>query len=141
MIEAFEVAKGLDLTFKPGDEPIVIGDQANEGVEGLSGCRSRPIRDEIELGLGWAVAVGAEVVPDPLDALFEEVAFLGVEREAILPKHFAHTSKVGNGGLGQGDQSRVSSMMFLLPTSGTSSGRRRDSRSFHSSWRMRIIKV
>ena len=54
--------------------------------------------DKVKFGRGRAVAVGAKVEADPFNSIEEEVAFLGVEREAPFGEDVADTREVQDKG-------------------------------------------
>ena len=70
-----ESAERLDLDFKPRAVSMIKITEADERPKGLTSRRKGPVIDQIELGLGWAVAIGGEVVADVLETTFQEVAF------------------------------------------------------------------
>jgi hypothetical protein len=56
MVTAFEVAQWLNDRLKPRDDLIVIGAKVDERVETDAARGQEPIVEEVELGLGWALA-------------------------------------------------------------------------------------
>ena len=91
MVILGDSAEGTDTQFKVWDEAGVEVEETDEGVERLAGFRQGPVGDEVELGRGWAIAVRSKVETDPLHAVEEEVAFLGVEGEAPFGEDMANT--------------------------------------------------
>eukprot|EP00977_Amphora_coffeiformis_P010922 scaffold2585_cov91-Amphora_coffeaeformis.AAC.1 len=63
-------------------------------MEGLATGGDGPIADGVVLGGGRAVAIWAEVVANPFDAVEEEVALLGVEGEAPFSEDMADALEV-----------------------------------------------
>jgi hypothetical protein len=98
----FEAAEGFDLGFEPRDKAIVVSDEADEGVEGHAVFRLKPVGEEVEFGLSRAVTIGSEVVADPFDAVFEKIAFLGVEGDTVLEEDSADATEKEQGGGGVG---------------------------------------
>ena len=60
----------------------------------MAGGGKGPIIDKVKLRGGGAIAGGTEVMAKPFDAIAEEVAFLGVEGDAIFAKDLADATKV-----------------------------------------------
>eukprot|EP00977_Amphora_coffeiformis_P017279 scaffold5536_cov186-Amphora_coffeaeformis.AAC.2 len=94
MIGANECAEGSNAGFKVGNESGVEGEEADEGVERLATGGYGPVADRVVFGGGRAVAIRAEVVADPFDAVEEEVALLGVEGEAPFGEDMADAHEV-----------------------------------------------
>eukprot|EP00957_Ditylum_brightwellii_P183330 13964904-Ditylum_brightwellii.AAC.1 len=82
MVGADEGTEGSNAGFEVDNEAGVEVEEADEGMEGLATGGYGPIADGVVLGGGRAVAMWAEVVANPFDAVKEEVALLGVEGEA-----------------------------------------------------------
>jgi hypothetical protein len=79
MVCTFKGAERLDANFKEGTINIVERHKADKGTEGLTGIGKRPIGDQIESGLGRAIAVRSDVVADILNPVGEEFTFLQLE--------------------------------------------------------------
>ena len=87
-------AKGADFEFEVWDKACVEVEEADKGMEGVTGSGNGPVSNGIVFRGGWAVAVGPEVVADPFDAIEEELAFLGVEGESPFGEDVADTFEV-----------------------------------------------
>ena len=84
----------LDANFKEGTINIVEQHKANKGTEGLTGSGKRPIGDQIEFGLGRAIAIRSDVVADILNPVGEEFTFLQLESDTVLHKDRTYTFKI-----------------------------------------------
>jgi hypothetical protein len=93
MILALESTEWLHTDFEEGAINVVEGKQTNEGAEGWSIDRKRPIGDQIKLGFSWAVASGCNVVTNIFDAVGKELAFLQLESDTVFHKDSTNTLK------------------------------------------------
>ena len=93
MVFTLESAEWLHTNFKEGTIDVAESKQADEGAEGWSVDRKGPIGNQIELGLGWAVAGGCDVMTDIFDAVGKELAFLQLESDAVFHKNSTNTLK------------------------------------------------
>ena len=117
MVFTLESAEWLHTNFKEGTIDVVESKQADEGAEGWSVDRKGPIGNQIELGLGWAVAGGCDVMTDIFDAVGKELAFLQLESDAAQ----THSNRRRRAATTV-DHKRMSSMMIRLPRCDKSDG-------------------
>jgi hypothetical protein len=93
MMFALESTKWLHTDFEEGAVNVVESKQPNEGAEGWSIDRKRPIGNQIKLGFSRAVASGCDVVTDMFDAVGKELAFLQLESDTVFHKNSTNTLK------------------------------------------------
>jgi hypothetical protein len=81
----FKGTERLDANFEEGTINIVERHKANKGTEGLTGSGKRPIGDQIEFGLGRAIAIRSDVVT---------FTFLQLEGDTVLQNDRTYTLKI-----------------------------------------------
>jgi hypothetical protein len=89
-----ERAERFDGDFEPWAKTVVKVTEADEGTETLSVGGELPVFDEVELGFGWAVAVGGDVVANVFETALEEVTFRELKGDLVLDKDLADAVEV-----------------------------------------------
>mgnify|MGYP002807135765 CR=1 FL=1 len=62
----------LDENFKPRAASVVKGEQTDTREQDSNSYIYRPISNDLQLGLGWTVAIWSDVVADIFNAVGEE---------------------------------------------------------------------